>query len=152
METKPATQVKGHAKFAAGNDMKAKGESKCDRVIEDDDIALEAPKKWRDYSVTFHFTLHDFDVGVVINTCVVIVGPNGSGKSTLLNLLARELKSTKGETRQPPKLKRPYSQYFVDSLTQMKLQSNTFNYTLTRRGQVESKLYTICLLNWGIWQ
>ena len=38
--------------------MKAKGEFKCDRVIEDDDIALEASKKWRDYSVTFHFALH----------------------------------------------------------------------------------------------
>ena len=85
--------------------MKAKGESKCDRVIEDDDIALEASKKWRDYSVTFHFALHDFDVGVVIGTCVAIVGPNGSGKSILLNLLARELKSTTGESRQPPKLR-----------------------------------------------
>lgn len=55
--------------------------------------------------MTFHFALHDFDVGVVIGTCVAIVGPNGPGKSILLNLLARELKSTKGESRQPPKLR-----------------------------------------------
>lgn len=42
-----------------------------------------------------------------------------------------------------------YSQHFVESLTQMKLQSNTFNYTLSRRVQVESKLYAKCLLNLG---
>lgn len=48
--------------------------------------------------------LHDFDVGVGIGTCVAIVGPNGAGKSTLPNFVG-ELKSSEGESRQPPKLR-----------------------------------------------
>uniref|UniRef100_A0A2N9GGU2 ABC transporter domain-containing protein n=1 Tax=Fagus sylvatica TaxID=28930 RepID=A0A2N9GGU2_FAGSY len=104
----------------------------------------KAPKKWRDYSVEFHFPepteltpplmqlievsfsypnredfrLSNVDVGIDMGTRVAIVGPNGAGKSTLLNLLAGDLVPTEGEVRMSQKLRiGRYSQHFVDLLT-----------------------------------
>ncbi|KAJ4779218.1 ABC transporter F family member 4 [Rhynchospora pubera] len=101
-------------------------------------------KKWRDYSVEFHFPepteltppllqlievgfsypnrpdfkLQNVDVGIDMGTRVAIVGPNGAGKSTLLNLLAGDLQPTEGEMRRSQKLRiGRYSQHFVDLLT-----------------------------------
>lgn len=135
-------KVKERAKFAAGKDAKSKGKSKA--VVDDDESALEAPRKWRDYSVEFHFPepteltppllqlmdvgfsypgrkdfgLQGIDVGVDMGTRVAIVGPNGAGKSTLMNLLAGDLKPTDGQSRQSQKLRvGRYSQHFVDLLT-----------------------------------
>ncbi|XP_024367282.1 ABC transporter F family member 4 [Physcomitrium patens] len=135
-------KVKDRAKFNAGKDAKSKGKSKV--AADDDDATAEAPKRWRDYSVEFHFpepteltppllqlidvgfsypgrpdfALKSIDVGVDMGTRVAIVGPNGAGKSTLLNLLAGDLQPTEGESRQSQKLRvGRYSQHFVDSLT-----------------------------------
>ncbi|KAG0561004.1 hypothetical protein KC19_9G029700 [Ceratodon purpureus] len=134
-------KVKDRAKFAAGKDAKSKGKSKA--AADDEDNAPEAPKRWRDYQVEFHFpepteltppllqlidvgfgypgrpdfALKEIDVGVDMGTRVAIVGPNGAGKSTLLNLLAGDLQPTEGESRQSQKLRvGRYSQHFVDSL------------------------------------
>ncbi|KAL6223224.1 hypothetical protein ACLB2K_006612 [Fragaria x ananassa] len=112
--------------------------------VDEDDTQVEAPKKWRDYSVEFHFPepteltppllqlidvsfsypnredfrLSDVDVGIDMGTRVAIVGPNGAGKSTLLNLLAGDLVPTEGEVRRSQKLRiGRYSQHFVDLLT-----------------------------------
>ena len=136
-------KVKDRAKFAAGKDAKSKGKSKSG-VADDEDNAPEAPKRWRDYVVEFHFpepteltppllqlidvgfgypgrpdfALHGIDVGVDMGTRVAIVGPNGAGKSTLLNLLAGDLAPNEGQSRQSQKLRvGRYSQHFVDSLT-----------------------------------
>ncbi|CAN1306750.1 ABC transporter F family member 4 [Linum perenne] len=128
-------KVKDRAKFNS----RAKG-----KVVDDDDVAPEAPTKWRDYSVEFHFPepteltppllqlievsfsypnrpdfrLSNVDVGIDMGTRVAIVGPNGAGKSTLLNLLAGDLVPTEGESRRSQKLRvGRYSQHFVDLLT-----------------------------------
>jgi ATP-binding cassette subfamily F protein 1 len=135
-------KVKDRAKFAAAKDAsksKAKG-----KAIDEDGPAPEAPRKWRDYSVEFHFPepteltppllqlievsfcypsrpdfrLANVDVGIDMGTRVAIVGPNGAGKSTLLNLLAGDLVPTEGEQRRSQKLRiGRYSQHFVDLLT-----------------------------------
>ncbi|KMZ70846.1 ATP-binding cassette transporter [Zostera marina] len=134
-------KVKDRAKFAAAKD--AKG-SKSKHNVDTDDIPIEAPKKWRDYTVAFHFPepteltppllqlieasfsypsrldfkLSNVDVGIDMGTRVAIVGPNGAGKSTLLNLLAGDLTPTEGEVRRSQKLRiGRYSQHFVDLLT-----------------------------------
>ncbi|KAI3826067.1 hypothetical protein L1987_00109 [Smallanthus sonchifolius] len=118
-------------------------EAKKKSKDEDEEIP-EAPRKWRDYAVEFHFPepteltppllqlievsfsyperedfrLSDVDVGIDMGTCVAIVGPNGAGKSTLLNLLAGDLNPTEGEVRRSQKLRiGRYSQHFVDLLT-----------------------------------
>ncbi|KAM5565548.1 ABC transporter F family member 4-like [Rosa sericea] len=128
-------KVKDRAKLLV-----TKGKGKVD----EDDTQVEAPKKWRDYSVEFHFPepteltppllqlidvnfsypnredfrLSDVDVGIDMGTRVAIVGPNGAGKSTLLNLLAGDLVPTEGEVRRSQKLRiGRYSQHFVDLLT-----------------------------------
>ena len=120
-----------------------KGKSKGGVVAEEDEGATDAPKKWSDYSVEFHFPepteltppllqlkevefrypdredfkLENIDVGVDMGTRVAIVGPNGAGKSTLLNLLAGDLQPSLGESRQSQKLRiGRYSQHFVDLL------------------------------------
>ncbi|MBA0876500.1 hypothetical protein Goshw_017126 [Gossypium schwendimanii] len=134
-------KVKDRAKFAAAKEAaKNKGKGK----IDEDDRPAEAPKKWRDYSVEFHFPepteltppllqimnvsfsypnredfrLSDVDLGIDMGTRVAIVGPNGAGKSTLLNLIAGDLVPTEGEVRRSQKLRiGRYSQHFVDLLT-----------------------------------
>ncbi|KAL3325904.1 hypothetical protein AABB24_036895 [Solanum stoloniferum] len=133
-------KVKDRAKFVASKESKKKGK---DRVAEDE-TPPEAPQKWRDYSVEFHFPepteltppllqlievsfgypnrpdfrLSNVDVGIDMGTRVAIVGPNGAGKSTLLNLLAGDLVPTEGEARRSQKLRiGRYSQHFVDLLT-----------------------------------
>lgn len=134
-------KVEDRAKFAAAKEAsKSKGKGKA----EEDDTQIEAPKKWRDYSVEFHFPeptelappllqlievsfsypnredfrLSNVDVGIDMGTRVAIVGPNGAGKSTLLNLLAGDLVPTEGEVRRSQKLRiGRYSQHFVDLLT-----------------------------------
>ncbi|XP_062144192.1 ABC transporter F family member 4-like [Alnus glutinosa] len=134
-------KVKDRAKFNAAKEAsKNKGKGKVD----EDEPQPEAPKKWRDYSVQFHFPepteltppllqlievsfsypnredfrLTNVDVGIDMGTRVAIVGPNGAGKSTLLNLLAGDLVPTEGEVRRSQKLRiGRYSQHFVDLLT-----------------------------------
>ncbi|EYU34546.1 hypothetical protein ABFS82_12G018500 [Erythranthe guttata] len=135
-------KVKDRAKFTAAKDVsKGKGKGKA---VDEDDPVPEAPKKWRDYTVEFHFPepteltpplmqlievsfsypnredfrLSDVDVGIDMGTRVAIVGPNGAGKSTLLNLLAGDLVPMEGEVRRSQKLRiGRYSQHFVDLLT-----------------------------------
>lgn len=136
---KQQEKVKEKAKFAV-KEAKKKSKGKVD---EDEEIP-EAPQKWRDYTVEFHFPepteltppllqlievsfsyperddfrLSDVDVGIDMGTRVAIVGPNGAGKSTLLNLLAGDLNPTQGEVRRSQKLRiGRYSQHFVDLLT-----------------------------------
>ncbi|KAL0307736.1 UNVERIFIED_CONTAM: ABC transporter F family member 4 [Sesamum angustifolium] len=134
-------KVKDRAKFAASKEAaKNKGKGKAD----EDDPLPEAPQKWRDYTVEFHFPepteltppllqlievsfsypgrndfrLSNVDVGIDMGTRVAIVGPNGAGKSTLLNLLAGDIVPTEGEVRKSQKLRiGRYSQHFVDLLT-----------------------------------
>ncbi|PIM98104.1 eIF2-interacting protein ABC50 (ABC superfamily) [Handroanthus impetiginosus] len=134
-------KVKDRAKFAAAKEAsKNKGKGKAD----EDEPLPEAPQKWRDYTVEFHFPepteltppllqlievsfsypnrddfkLSNVDVGIDMGTRVAIVGPNGAGKSTLLNLLAGDLVPTEGEVRRSQKLRiGRYSQHFVDLLT-----------------------------------
>lgn len=134
-------KVKDRAKSAAA---KEASKNKAKGKVDEDEPLPEAPKKWRDYSVEFHFPepteltppllqlievsfsypnredfkLSDVDVGIDMGTRVAIVGPNGAGKSTLLNLLAGDLSPTEGEVRRSQKLRiGRYSQHFVDLLT-----------------------------------
>ncbi|XP_059662014.1 ABC transporter F family member 4 [Cornus florida] len=134
-------KVKDRAKFAAA---KEASKSKAKGKVDEDENLPEAPKKWKDYSVEFHFPepteltppllqlievsfsypnradfrLSDVDVGIDMGTRVAIIGPNGAGKSTLLNLLAGDLVPTEGEVRRSQKLRiGRYSQHFVDLLT-----------------------------------
>ncbi|XP_071696656.1 ABC transporter F family member 4 [Rutidosis leptorrhynchoides] len=136
---KQQEKVKEKAKFAV-KEAKKKSKGK----IDEDEEVPEAPQKWRDYTVEFHFPepteltppllqlldvsfsyperedfrLSKVDVGIDMGTRVAIVGPNGAGKSTLLNLLAGDLNPTQGEVRRSQKLRiGRYSQHFVDLLT-----------------------------------
>ncbi|XP_020589153.1 ABC transporter F family member 4 [Phalaenopsis equestris] len=144
-------KVKDRAKFQAAKEAKHRGKGKAD---DEDAAPPEVPKKWRDYSVEFHFPepteltppllqlievtfsypnrddfkLSDVDVGIDMGTRVAIVGPNGAGKSTLLNLLAGDLIPTQGEVRRSQKLRiGRYSQHFVDLLT---MEENPVQYLL----------------------
>jgi ATP-binding cassette subfamily F protein 1 len=134
-------KVKDRAKFNAA---KEASKNKVKGKVDEDEPQPDAPKKWRDYSVEFHFPepteltppllqlievsfsypnredfrLSNVDVGIDMGTRVAIVGPNGAGKSTLLNLLAGDLVPTEGEVRRSQKLRiGRYSQHFVDLLT-----------------------------------
>ncbi|KAG8367117.1 hypothetical protein BUALT_Bualt16G0039200 [Buddleja alternifolia] len=135
-------KAKERAKFVAAKEAsKHKGKHKA---VDEDEPTPEAPQKWRDYTVEFHFPepteltppllqlidvsfsypnredfrLSDVDVGIDMGTRVAIVGPNGAGKSTLLNLLAGDLVPSEGEVRRSQKLRiGRYSQHFVDLLT-----------------------------------
>ncbi|CAK9157430.1 unnamed protein product [Ilex paraguariensis] len=133
-------KVRDRAKSAAAREVSKKAKGRVD----EDEPLLEAPQKWRDYSVEFHFPepteltppllqlievsfsypnredfrLSDIDVGIDMGTRVAIVGPNGAGKSTLLNLLAGDLVPNVGEVRRSQKLRiGRYSQHFIDLLT-----------------------------------
>ncbi|KAL5715974.1 ABC transporter F member 4 [Ranunculus cassubicifolius] len=132
-------KVKERVKFANKDSKKSKG-----KVVDEDEDVPEAPKKWRDYSVEFHFPepteltpplmqlievsfsypnredfkLSNIELGIDMGDRIAIVGPNGAGKSTLLNLLAGDLVPTEGESRRSQKLRiGRYSQHFVDLLT-----------------------------------
>ncbi|WCJ42305.1 ATP-binding cassette sub-family F member 1 [Euphorbia peplus] len=134
-------KVKDRAKFAAAREA---SKSKAKGKVDEDEPVAEAPRKWKDYSVQFHFPepteltpplmqlievsfsypnredfrLSNVDVGIDMGTRVAIVGPNGAGKSTLLNLLAGDLVPSEGECRRSQKLRiGRYSQHFVDLLT-----------------------------------
>ncbi|KAK3020547.1 hypothetical protein RJ639_047459 [Escallonia herrerae] len=134
-------KVKDRAKFVAAKEASKK---KAKGKVDEDEPLPEAPQKWRDYTVEFHFPepteltppllqlievsfsypnredfrLSNVDVGIDMGTRVAIVGPNGAGKSTLLNLLAGDLVPTEGEVRRSQKLRiGRYSQHFVDLLT-----------------------------------
>lgn len=135
-------KVKDRAKFNANKETaKSKGKGK---TLDEDEEPVEAPKRWRDYSVEFHFPepteltppllqlievsfsypgrddfrLSNVDVGIDMGTRVAIIGPNGAGKSTLLNLLAGDLQPSEGEVRRSQKLRiGRYSQHFIDLLT-----------------------------------
>lgn len=144
-------KVKDRAKFQATKEAKHRGKSKAD---DDEEAPPEVPKKWRDYSVEFHFPepteltppllqlievsfsypnrddfkLSEVDVGIDMGTRVAIVGPNGAGKSTLLNLLAGDLVPSEGEVRKSQKLRiGRYSQHFIDLLT---MEENPVQYLL----------------------
>lgn len=122
---------------------KKKGKGKDKGGDSDEEGADEAPTRWNDYDVKFHFPeptelspplmqlmdvkfgypgradfgLSDINVGIDMGTRVAIVGPNGAGKSTLLNLLAGDLEPTDGMNRRSQKLRiGRYSQHFVDIL------------------------------------
>ncbi|KAK1373450.1 ATP-binding cassette, subfamily F, member 1 [Heracleum sosnowskyi] len=134
-------KVEDQAKFSAA---KEASKNKSKGIIDEDEPPPEAPKKWRDYTVEFHFPvpteltpplvqlievsfsypnredfkLSDIDVGIDMGTRVAIVGPNGAGKSTLLNLLAGDLVPSEGQVGRSKKLRvGRYSQHFVDLLT-----------------------------------
>lgn len=135
-------KVKDRAKFVAAKEA-SKSKTKG-KATNEDEAMPEAPQKWKDYTVEFHFPepteltppllqlievsfsypnredfrLSNVDVGIDMGTRVAIVGPNGAGKSTLLNLLAGDLVPTEGEVRKSQKLRiGRYSQHFVDLLT-----------------------------------
>ncbi|EPS69376.1 hypothetical protein M569_05386, partial [Genlisea aurea] len=135
-------KVKDRAKFTVA---KEASKRQSNKNVDEDEPLPEAPTKWRDYTVEFHFPepitelpppllqlievsfsypnrddfrLSNVDVGIDMGTRVAIVGPNGAGKSTLLNLLAGDLVPTEGEVRKHQKLNvGRYSQHFVDLLT-----------------------------------
>lgn len=134
-------KVKNRAKLTAA---KEASKNKSKGKVDDDEPLPDAPRKWRDYTVEFHFPepteltpplmqlievsfsypnrddfrLSNVDVGIDMGTRVAIVGPNGAGKSTLLNLLAGDLVPSEGEMRRSQKLRvGRYSQHFVDLLT-----------------------------------
>ncbi|KAG9160251.1 hypothetical protein Leryth_022560 [Lithospermum erythrorhizon] len=134
-------KVKDRAKFSVA---KEASKNKAKGKVDEDEPLADAPQKWRDYTVEFHFPepteltppllqlievsfsypnredfrLSNVDVGIDMGTRVAIVGPNGAGKSTLLNLLAGDLTPTEGEVRRSQKLRiGRYSQHFVDLLT-----------------------------------
>ncbi|XP_076889186.1 ABC transporter F family member 4-like, partial [Bidens hawaiensis] len=138
---KQQEKVKEKAKLAAVKEAKRKSKGK---LVNEDEETPEAPRRWKDYTVAFHFPepteltppllqlidvgfsyperedfrLSDVDVGIDMGTRVAIVGPNGAGKSTLLNLLAGGLNPTEGEVRRSQKLRiGRYLQHFVDLLT-----------------------------------
>uniref|UniRef100_A0A804Q642 ABC transporter domain-containing protein n=1 Tax=Zea mays TaxID=4577 RepID=A0A804Q642_MAIZE len=148
-------KVKGQALSKAAKEAaKNKGKGKSAADDDDDQKQVAVPRKWRDYSVEFHFPepteltppllqlievgfsypgrpdfkLSGVDVGIDMGTRVAIVGPNGAGKSTLLNLLAGDLIPTEGEARRSQKLRiGRYSQHFVDLLT---MEENAVQYLL----------------------
>ncbi|XP_074270278.1 ABC transporter F family member 4-like [Silene latifolia] len=144
-------KVQEKAKFTQE---KKASKSKAKGKVDEDEPQAEAPRKWRDYTVEFHFPepteltppllqlievsfsypsrpdfrLSNVDVGIDMGTRVAIVGPNGAGKSTLLNLLAGDLSPGEGEVRRSQKLRiGRYSQHFVDLLT---MNENAVQYLL----------------------
>ncbi|KAK9747741.1 hypothetical protein RND81_02G012500 [Saponaria officinalis] len=144
-------KVQEKAKFTQE---KKASKSKAKGKVDEDEVQAEAPRKWRDYTVEFHFPepteltppllqlievsfsypnrpdfrLSNVDVGIDMGTRVAIVGPNGAGKSTLLNLLAGDLSPSEGEVRRSQKLRiGRYSQHFVDLLT---MNENAVQYLL----------------------
>jgi len=134
--------------------LKEKKKQQRKGIDEEDEETEEAPTKWNDYDVKFHFPeptelnpplmqlmdvtfkypgrddfgLEEVNVGIDMGSRVAIVGPNGAGKSTLLNLLAGDLNPTSGENRRSQKLRiGRYSQHFVDIL---QMDENPVSYLL----------------------
>jgi len=113
-------------------------------AAEDDSAGnANAPSRWSDYTVEFHFPepselpppliqlldvdfkypnrddfgLKGVNMGVDMGSRIAIVGPNGAGKTTLMNLLSGDLTPTEGEQRRSHKLRvGRYAQHFVDAL------------------------------------
>jgi len=124
----------------------------------EDDRAPDAPTRWSDYSVEFHFPeptelappliqcldcdfaypgrpdfgMKGVNIGVDMGSRVAIVGPNGAGKTTLMNLLSGVLVPVAGESRRPHKLRiGRYNQHFVDALS---FDENPIEYLMNRFG------------------
>ncbi|KAJ3694700.1 hypothetical protein LUZ60_000077 [Juncus effusus] len=159
-----ADQVKVVRQALSKEANKGKGKGKRASKDDNDDQALpELPKKWRDYSVTFHFPepteltppllqlidvefsyptsfrISNVDVAIDMGTLVAIVGPNGAGKSTLLDLLDGVLVPTQGELRRSHKLRiGRYSQHFVDFLGKDEMKTeNPVSYLLKKHPDQE---------------
>ncbi|RZC45371.1 hypothetical protein C5167_038316 [Papaver somniferum] len=121
LTTAQQKKVKERVEFIAKKEPKSKGKGKVD----EDELTTESPKKWRDYSVEFHFPepteltpplmhlidvnfsypnkndfrLSNVDVGIDMGTRVAILVLNGAGKSTLLNFLVGDLIPTEGRLK-----------------------------------------------------
>ncbi|KAH0981722.1 hypothetical protein GBA52_008899 [Prunus armeniaca] len=111
----------GEQKLREASKNKAKGK------VDEDETPAEAPKKWRDYSVEFHFPepteltppflqLVEVLMFVLIWGLVLpLLDLTERGKSTLPNLLAGGLVPSEGEVQRSQKLRiGRYSQHFVD--------------------------------------
>lgn len=130
-------KVKNFASKQQASKAKARG-------MEDESGPSDQPKKWSDYTVTFHFPeppelkppllqlvdadfkypgredfgMSGLNLGIDMGSRVAIVGPNGAGKSTLMNLLNGELTPVAGEMRKSQSLHiGRYNQHFVDQLS-----------------------------------
>ncbi|KAF8072920.1 ABCF4 [Scenedesmus sp. PABB004] len=119
------------------------GGRKAEPVDDAGASSSNAPQRWSDYSVSFHFPeptelppplmqlvdadfkypgrddfgLSCINIGIDMGSRVAIAGPNGAGKTTLMNLLSGDLEPTCGESRRSHKLRiGRYNQHFVDAL------------------------------------
>eukprot|EP00227_Mantoniella_beaufortii_P016441 CAMPEP_0197576678 /NCGR_PEP_ID=MMETSP1326-20131121/1606_1 /TAXON_ID=1155430 /ORGANISM="Genus nov. species nov., Strain RCC2288" /LENGTH=816 /DNA_ID=CAMNT_0043139633 /DNA_START=40 /DNA_END=2487 /DNA_ORIENTATION=+ len=152
-------------------DVENKGMKKGNKgMMQDDDEdgrggEGDAPRKWNDYQVEFHFptpselappligltdchfkypnlegfALENLNLGIDMGTRVGIIGPNGAGKSTLMNLLAGDLEPTQGDSRRSHKLRiGRYSQHFVDVLA---MDENPVQYLLRKYLKVDGGSY-----------
>ncbi|KAH0981726.1 hypothetical protein GBA52_008903 [Prunus armeniaca] len=152
-------KVKDRAKSIAA---KEASKNKATGKVDEDETPAEAPKKWRDYGLEFHFPepteltppflqLVDIgiDIGIDMGTRVAIVGPNGAGMSTRLNLFAGDLVPSEDEVRRSQKLRiGRYSQNFVDLLTMDETPFSTFSvFIQTKKGLVGKKLSAQSLEN-----
>ncbi|CAB4268235.1 unnamed protein product [Prunus armeniaca] len=154
---------------------KEASKNKATGKVDEDETLAEAPKKWRDYGLEFHFPepteltppflqlvevsfsypqredfkLSGVDIGIDMGTRVAIVGPNGAGMSTRLNLLAGDLVPSEDEVRRNQKLRiGRYSQHFVDLLTMDETPFSTFSvFIQTKKGLAGKKLSAQSLEN-----
>ncbi|CAL2237322.1 unnamed protein product [Prunus armeniaca] len=154
---------------------KEASKNKATGKVDEDETLAEAPKKWKDYGLEFHFPepteltppflqlvevsfsypqredfkLSGVDIGIDMGTRVAIVGPNGAGMSTRLNLLAGDLVPSEDEVRRSQKLRiGRYSQHFVDLLTMDETPFSTFSvFIQTKKGLAGKKLSAQSLEN-----
>lgn len=133
---------------------KAKGKGKGNDAEEAG--TSNAPQRWSDYNVEFHFpepteltppliqvidaefqypgredfSLKKVNIGIDMGSRIAIVGPNGAGKTTFMNLLSGDIVPTAGESRRSQKLRvGRYAQHFVDAL---EMDVNPIEYLLTK--------------------